>query len=417
MRRLWTQVLQVGGASVLSMLASALVLFVTARALGPDGRGVYAAATSWVLLFSALGSLSLGQAVVRVVAGQQNDAWLPAILGTCLALIAGLVAINYAIAFGVFVATGGAAFRHLTPVVLCVAFAALPFVIANNNLPYVLYALDGLATANLSQAAGAVIFLGTTIMFVVVLGWGVPGALLAFVAGAATSTAISFGHMMRRARRLQVASSVARQMLSGSAQLHLNVVGTYLFTQSSVLILNQFRSLEETGYYQLAVQLLTVAMLGSTAMGTVSYALVAKAGPDEAWPQQRRLIGQGLVITSAAAIVAYMLAPWVIPRMAGVRFEPSVRIFQILLPSVIGATFSSLMASQWIGRGLFWQASTITVATGLVSVACDLIFVPRYGMRGAAVSTLVTYALSAIAHGCLMIWVDRRLRVPGSAHV
>jgi O-antigen/teichoic acid export membrane protein len=72
------------------------------------------------------------------------------------------------------------------------------------------------------------------------------------------------------------------------------------------------------------------------------------------------------------------------------------------------------MASQWIGRGLFWQASLVTAAAGLVSVGCDFALIPRYGMRGAAVSTLVTYALSAVVSGSLALWINRRVRVSGA---
>jgi O-antigen/teichoic acid export membrane protein len=408
MRRLWTQVVHTSGASAVNAGASAVVLFLTARWLGPEGRGVYAAATGWVLLFATLGSLSLGQSMVHAVAGREPATWLPSVTGTGLTMGGLIVAGNLAFAAAAYVVTGGALYRHLTPEVLILAFATLPFLVVNINLPFVLYALDALLIINLAQVAGALVLLAATIALVWWLQLGVSGALGAFTAGAATSACVAGAYLLRRSVRPRIDWAVGRQMLIGSAQLHLNTVGTYLFTQSSVLILNAFRPAAETGEYQLAIQLLMGCLLLSNSVGAVSYNLVATKGPDAAWPEQRILIMQVLVLATFAAVVAYLAAPVVIGRIAGPAFEPAVPLFRRLLPALVGATFSSLMASQWIGRGLLWQASLVTIATGAVSLAFDFALIPSYGMHGAVVSTLVTYGISFTASCAMAVWIERR---------
>jgi O-antigen/teichoic acid export membrane protein len=244
------------------------------------------------------------------------------------------------------------------------------------------------------------------------LNLGVPGALAAFAAGAAFNTFVAAVYVLKRVGRPRLDWAVARQMLVGSAQLHLNTVGAYLFTQSSVLVLNHFRSVEETGEYQLAVQLLMASLLVSNSIGAVSYNLVATKGPDGAWPEQRSLIKQALVLVSVGAVAAYAVAPVLIPLFAGAAFAPAVRLFRLLLPALIGGTLSSLLASQWIGRGLFWQASLLTFATGVVSLGFDFALIPPYGMLGAVVSTLVTYGISFAANGAMAVWIDRKTALP-----
>src|ERR1035437_6313561 len=270
MRRPWVHIFQTGGASFVEAGASSAGLASTGRLLGPEGRGTYAAATTWVLLFSTLGSLSLGQSVVHSIAGRAPAGWLPTAAGTSLA-IGGLIAVvDYALVATAYVAGGGQVFRHLSGQVLFVAFAALPFLIANANLPYILYALDALRVANAAQIVGAAGLLTATILLVGPLNLGVTGALISFVVGAACTTAVAGSYLVRRAVRLRVDWGLARQMVVGSGQLHLNTVGSYLFTQSSVLILNHFRPIAETGQYQLAIQLFSFSLLFSTAMGTVA---------------------------------------------------------------------------------------------------------------------------------------------------
>ena len=81
----------------------------------------------------------------------------------------------------------------------------------------------------------------------------------------------------------------------------------------------------------------------------------------------------------------------------------------VIRAAAFGALLSSVMASQWIGRGLFWQASGITIVAGIVSVGLDLVMIPRYGMYGAVVSTLVTYGFAAITNAAMAFSVDRRV--------
>src|SRR6185503_6680412 len=196
MRRLWIQVFQTSGASAVNVAASAAVLFLTARWLGPEGRGIYAAATGWVMLFSTVGSLSLGQSLVHAVAGREHRTWLPPAAGTGLAIGSLVIAANYLFAAAAYVATGGRLFRHMTPEVLLIAFAAQPFLVANTNLPFVLYALDALYIINVAQVAGSLVLLAGTVVCVWWMDFGVPGALAAFVAGAACNACVAVVYLL-----------------------------------------------------------------------------------------------------------------------------------------------------------------------------------------------------------------------------
>jgi O-antigen/teichoic acid export membrane protein len=115
-------------------------------------------------------------------------------------------------------------------------------------------------------------------------------------------------------------------------------------------------------------------------------------------------------LAGVLAAAGYFLAPLGVRLVAGERFLPSVPLFRALLPAFVGATFATVMASQWIGRGLFLQAALLTFAVGLVSLSCDLALIPTRGASGAVVSSLVTYGISVIGNGIMMFWVQTRAR-------
>jgi O-antigen/teichoic acid export membrane protein len=419
-RRLWLLIAHTSTAGLYGVVISGLTLAITARYLGPAGRGIYAAATAWASLFAVLGSLSLGQVVVHHVAGRPREEWLRDVVGTVLALIVGVTLVSWAAVAVLQRTAGDAVFSNLGPAVLGVAFLALPFLIAGDTGRYLLGAVGALQVANWTQMLGATAGLLVVVATVLWLGGGVASVLAGTVLSACIWAVGGFSHLLRLAGGARVRPVLAGRFLRGSAQLHLNAVGNYLVTQASVLVLNHYRAPAETGLYQLAVQLFQLSLIVPSSISAVAFALVSQKGPDGAWPEQRRLLVQAVLLVTGIAGVGYLLAPWGIALVAGREFLPAVPLFRFILPALIGATLSTVMASQWIGRGLFWQAALLTLGVGLAGLASDFVLIPRLGMYGALWSTLLTYGLSVVCNVAMAVWVQRRwraslARIPGPA--
>lgn len=407
MRESWWLVLQTSGAKIYWVVAILLTSVVTARYLGPSGRGVFVAAVGWVTLFSTLAHLSLGQVIIHIATRAGGDAWLPRVLGSALAIMGVVTLAGWTIAAGMYFASGGELFQHIPPGVLAVAMASLPLMVWIENGNGILLSLDRLSTMNRAQVIGATAMLLLTFAALGVLHLDVKGALAATLLAQGIAAAISFGHVFRRVPALAAPKETVRELLGGSMKLHLNAVGTYLFTQANVLILNHYRSPRETAYYQLAVQLVTGLQIIPLAASAVAYSFVTKLGPDDAWPRHRRLLLQILLLVAAIGIVAWVVAPFVIRIAYGREFLATVPLFRILLLGMLGMTLSIVMASQWIARGLFLQAAGITVAIGVLSVLANLLVVPRHGSFGAAYVTVGTYAATMLANVMMALWIER----------
>jgi O-antigen/teichoic acid export membrane protein len=406
--QLWRPIAETTGANVFALGASALGLVITARYLGPEGRGILAAASSWVNLFATLGTFSIGSVIIHHAVDKQDVDWLPEVAGTLLLLVCATTVFAWGLAAFMYVVSGGAAFSHLSAGVLALAFASLPLLVWNEDSRGVLYALGQLRTWNIGTSIGSLATAVGVFAFVAVWRGGVAGALIAAALTNVAIASVTSRHIFSRASALRPNWPTARTLFGRGLQLHLNTIGAFLFTQTSVLILNGYRSTSEVGLYQLAIQLLNFTLVFATSLGAVSYGIVAERGPDAAWPQQRQLLTFSVILAAVMAVLGALLAPVAISVLAGRAFLPSIELFRFVVFALVGATFSSVLASQWIARGLFWQTAAITFAVGVLSLASDFILIPRYGMHGAVVSTLLTYGLSVIANGAMAVWVQRR---------
>jgi O-antigen/teichoic acid export membrane protein len=401
----------------LVLAASSLgLLALTARVLGAEGRGLVAGSTAWVTLFASLGSLSLGQVMIGLAAGRAADEWLGEAVGTLAGLFAAASLICGVGAITAYLSTNGAAFGSTPASLLGVAFIALPFAMWLEGSRYLLNASGQLRVFNRIQIFAATSSLAVAMILAAAGRLTVQSAVATAVGGTMLGAMLATRAVSGCARQVRFSGKLAGELLGGSLRLHANAIGTYLFGQASVLVLSYYRPAADVGVYHLAIQMFGFLLLVPNAIGTVAYGLVAQHGPDRAWAMQRELIIKGLCGVAATGAIAYLCAPAMVEIVAGPEFLESSALLRILLPALLGAAMSSVMASQWVGRRLFAQSSLVTLAVGVASLTLDLILVPRFGVRGAAVSTLVTYALSFAGNAAMAAWVGRRvLRSIGSA--
>jgi O-antigen/teichoic acid export membrane protein len=393
-----------------SALSALALLAMTARALGPDGRGIIAAATAWTLLYSTLGFLSLGQVALHLAAQERGNAWLPPVLGTLIGLTFVLSALGWAVAGVAFAVTSGDLYKPLTAVTVSLAFLMLPFSIWEQYGSALLMAVNRLDVYNRAVIIGRAVTLLLAVL-ALVLDTGVYGILVAMLIGQAIVALRGARHLITTAeRKPRVARLTGRKLLGGGLKLHANAVGAFMLTSTDVLVISHYRGAAETGVYQLSTALLTGILILPQAAAWVLYARIADTGAVAAWAEHRRvLVGVSAIMVGVGAVTA-VASPYVLPAIVGPGFAESVTLLQILLLALPALTMSAVLAPQWVTRGLFLQVSAITVALGLLNLIGNLLLVPQYGAYGSAWSTLATSVGILAANAWMAVRCEREWR-------
>jgi O-antigen/teichoic acid export membrane protein len=413
MKRIWMSIMETGGARIYSLVVGLVSLSITARILGPEGRGVIAAATAWATLFATFAGLSLGQVAQYRIQGRSKEDWLPNILGTLLPCAAGMALIAYlvvALLFHLTLADG--IFKGIPLPLLLIAFAAMPLLIWEEYGSNLLAASGNLRQYNVAQFVGRTVQIAAVALLVAVLGLGASGALSGQLAGQAIVSAGALVALWKAAGgRLRFETGQLKEMLKGSARLHLNTVGSFVLANSTVLMLNSYATKADVGNYQLAFQMIMVLLIIPQAAGMVLYSHMSEVGPDRLWPRQKRLMLQTFVLMSIVGGASYFLAGPAISLLAGPRFEKAVNVFRLLLPNVIGLTFAQLMTCQWIGRGIFLLNTMLTSTMAFVTIIANTILIPRFGLVGAIWAGWASYVgLVVLSQGCFAWWCECRHR-------
>jgi enterobacterial common antigen flippase len=412
MRQTWRHIFTVGAARIYSLSVSTLIMLVTARTLGPASHGVLVASLTWVTLFASFASLSIEQvAHFRIQLSKSSDCF-PRICGTLLFLGA-LLSITAMVA-GVLLAHffRTELFRNIPPFVLSLAFALLPLFVFELYLSSLLAAADRLQWYNRAQYAGRSLWLLLTTVFLFIFEFDVFLAIAAQLCGQSLVVVVSAAGLMRGAlRKIRIDFAEARELLKGSAKLHLNSVGSYVFSQSAVLFLNHFSTPPEVAWYQVANQIVMSLLVIPYAASTVLYSRIAQSSPGRIWPEQKRIMLGVIALVAIVSAIGFIAAPWAMPLLLGNQYSPAVGLFRWLLPTVLGLSLAQLMAPQWISRGKFVLTTSVTAAAAVFNLIANAILIPRFHLMGAVWVSLITYlGLTLITQLTFAWWCETKSR-------
>jgi O-antigen/teichoic acid export membrane protein len=410
--KFWFEVAEVSGARIYSVAVAVVVMFFTARVLGPEGRGTLVAAMTWASLFGIVAGLSLGTVAHHRIQIKNEENWLPETFGTLLVTGIAMSLIAYLVIIALAILSDGAVFKGIPPTILALAFVTLPFLVLEDYGAQLITAAGRIRSYSVAQLIGRSVGLIGVIVGVVVLGLGVAGALIGQIVGQAIVVAMVLGVLWKLAgRRIVFNATEMRALLKGGMKLHLNTVGAFLLNQANILMLNHYSTKDQVGWYQLAFQLIVTMLIIPQGAAMIFFSRMAKLGPDRLWPEQKRLGLQVLGVMILLSIVAYYVAPFVIVTLAGPEFEPSVEIFRWLLPATVGMTLAQMMAPQWIGRGIFLLTAILTISSAIVIIGLNSVLIPMYGAMGAVWGMLIAYfGMVVVVQTYFAFWCERKYR-------
>ena len=240
-----------------------------------------------------------------------------------------------------------------------------------------------------------VINVGLSIALVVGLRQGAWGAMTANTV-AVILMALLFLPWSLKHLRAGLSRTVLRDLLAYGLPLIPAGVALWVMNFSDVYILRIFREPEEIGLYNLGYRFgLGILILTNSLKLAYPKVFFTEGSSDEGPALFSRVVTYYVAGMGSLCLATAVFAPQII-LIADRRFQAAWQVIPLV---VFAYFFNGLVPILQIGmdlRNKMHYYSVVFVLGGALNVGLNLIFVPRFGMMGAAATTLVTFVLLPI---------------------
>jgi O-antigen/teichoic acid export membrane protein len=233
-----------------------------------------------------------------------------------------------------------------------------------------------------------------TVVFVAFAHWGAVGLIVGNFAG---TLLVYLGLVFYRSEQLglEFDRTLFRNMQSFGMPLVPSALALWAISFIDRQFVNHYKGLSEAGVYSTAIKVASVITFVMIAFRTAWPAFAYSIEDDrEAKRTYSFVLTYLLAVASWAALFLGALAPWVVALLTTkkgfLRAEDGVALLSFAFAIYAGYTVLAIGSGRARKTQLNWVVTGIGAA---VNVALNFWLIPRWGMVGAAISTLVSYVV------------------------
>jgi O-antigen/teichoic acid export membrane protein len=393
--RLARSALGVYAAQILMAVVGIGTSVITARTLGPKGRGYLALLMGFPMLVTTFVKLGIPQATVYCIRRRgasasdvaSNSLWLALALGGTLALACWLGR-----RWILTTVLRGAPETTFLPVLVL-----FPVVLMQAFFLGILQAQERWREYNFQQVAPSVLSLVGLAVALLWLRTGLLGAVLVQTGVMLVVNGWLVLRIHRRAPiRLRWHTELGWEMLRFGGKSGVQTIAASLHRSSDQYLMNFFVGAEAVGLYAVAVNLTNFLLKIPDSVGNVLYPKLAGLPEREAHAMTSRVCRLTLFITTAAGVGYLCFGGLLIRTLYGSRFEGSILPMQLILPGVVMMSLYLILTRNFTSRNR-QAVNIVAAATALgLNVAFNCLLIPRFEAAGAAVASGVSYSIAAL---------------------
>lgn len=372
-------------ASVLSKAISAVVGISVTRYLGPEIFGEYSVALAFVGTFILFADFGLSNYMVQE--GSRDESILPLFLGnTLLFKFFSLLAI-----FALMLVLMPEVYNQSIQNMVLVFGLAGGLNALHSTVYNYFQTKQQMYLAAMYQFFSTFVIGALTILVVINKGT----VLMISVAQLATTVLISlmlYIHL-RRHIRLEFKPRRLIEMLKGGLPYGMAVIFLYVYFQIDMFMLSLMLPPLEVGIYKAAYGLIAILLFIPGILTSVLYPVLFQLGL-ESKEQHRGTIEKIFKVLSAVGIpgsvLLFVLADPLITWLYNNRFPQSIPIMMLVSWVFALECLSFSLGDVLTTTNRQWTRVWIQGGAAVLKVALNLYAIPRYGIYGASVATLIT---------------------------
>lgn len=392
-RRFGADVAITVGGKVAFAVSGGLLTILVARALGPAGQGVFAAAFSLSLLLLQIGSLGLPASQMYFAAREPEARDRLAVASVALGVAAGLALV----AGGAVVkVVWPSALQGLSWTALAITLVAMPFSLSTLFLQGVLLGEGRAVAYGLLDAIPAVTALAGVVAGLALGGLGVTEVLAIITASRVLGTAIALGLVRGRLRpSLGVDRGLLDRVLRHGLRIYVVTIVIFMIIRLDVLLVNALLGSTPAGVYSLAATIAEALLLLPSAISLNLLPRVATAEGTEGTALTFRVVA---VVYGALVALSVPLVLVGAPLALGDGFEDTGRLYAWLAPGVFFLGLLTVLTAHFNVPRYPTRLIAAWAAGLVLNIVLNVALLPSLGVTVAPIASTLAYLLVLVVH-------------------
>lgn len=390
------------GSNLFIAATAAIGGILSARLLGPTGRGELAAALVWAATLSVIGTLGLPQALTYFAASRPTE--VGDIFITAMAILAAQsVSI---LAIGHFAVEILSQYQPLAVESIRLYLLSIPFSLLATYLNTISQGLKRFRLFNAIRIASATGYISSLLLasildlhqakeIILLLLWS---SIVIAIGGLAF-------FLLKVKPRGNFRWQQVRRLLGYGLRSYWGSLSWMANGRLDQFVMSAFTNLTTLGEYAVAVSYAGVLFPLSGAFAMILYPRVAEGRKSDGHRRIAKALKLNLLFTGSGAILLGLLSPLLIPPLFGSNFVLSIYPAMILLLGTVFLGCNYVLSDGLRGMGYPLITSISETAGAVVTVLGLLILLPMLGIIGAAWVSVISYAVVFLI---LLLWYRRQ---------
>ena len=380
----------------LIIIMGLITSIIIARVLGPKGLGIYSVA---ILLYSLLITFTNFGIESATVFCLKKNYPLKEILGNTI-ILSGLSSL-FTILIGLIVIFffQEKFFPGIEKIYLFSALSLIPFTFFFYFVSSFLLGLQQIKKYNLVSLIQTFFFLILVAVLLFGLHFGITITIFAQVLSFLLAGIILFLFAKKEAQGLSIKinKQYFKDIFGYGFKVYLVNIFSFLHFRADQFMINIFMNPLAVGFYALAVKFSEGIWLLSTSAATVIFPKVTWETNVKNLKEFTPLVCRNvLFVTLLISILLFLFGNWVIKLFYSDKFLESVRPFQILLIGTLAFSGWRILAYDIYAREKPMLNTWITGFSTVLNIILNIIYIPKFGIAGAAWTTTISYSVMLI---------------------
>lgn len=385
------------GSNLTVTLSNLIIGVILSRVLGAAGYGLYSSIIVVPVIVIGFTQLGIRRSLIFHLGSKQIPE--QEILSAVFLLLLYTSALSIIICGSVFFFSDSLIFD---PLIVGIVLLTIPLLLSNVFAGGIFLGKEQILRANIINAGPSLLTLVFTVLFVWILDFSVLGAFAAI--GLANLVMVYYVYYVHsRDYRVRITWKYHEETIKSLVKLGIvNAIAIFIMQMNyrmDVLMLKKLSTLEQTGYYSLAMQIAEQLWHIPIAIEMIILSRSANTTDDQFVHKTVASIFRISLITGlAGGIFIFFISPWIVPLIFGTAFVQSVPMIQIVLPGILIMVGFRILNSRLTGMGKPQVAIYTFLPALVINFAANLVLIPRYGGTGAAWATNISYFMGSVAY-------------------